>query len=103
MGLLTFLLKSGIFCFVFLCGSQVILRDSYIENYIYIVEPDEFLEYMLRNSSIPFDGFIPTLISCTIPIFNILYISYYLIIGLINDEDKLYHLRESMRELKNDR
>ena len=103
MGLLTFFLKSGLFCFMFLWGVQIILRNSYVENYIYITEPDEVLEQKLRNTHIPFDGFILTLISCMIPIFNILYVSYYLIIGLTNDEGKLYDLREIMRELKNER
>lgn len=103
MGLLTFLLKCGIFCFMFLWGAQIILRNNYVENYIYITEPDEALEQRLRNAHTPFDGFIPTLISCMIPIFNILYVSYYLIIGLTKDEDMLYHLRENMRDIKNER
>lgn len=103
MEFLIYLLKSGVFCFMFLWGAQIILKDSYIDNYIYIVEPDEFLERKLRDAHTPFDGFIPTLISCMIPIFNILYVSYYLIIGLTNDEDKLYELRKMMRELKNER
>ena len=103
MDLLTFILKSGVFCFIFLWGAQIILRNSYVENYIYITEPDEALEQKLRNAHAPFDGFIPTLISCMVPIFNILYVSYYLIIGLTNDEDKLYDLRKMMRELKNER
>lgn len=103
MNLLILLLKSGVFCFMFLWGAQIILRDNYVENYIYIIEPDEALEQKLRKTHTPFDGFIPTLISCMVPIFNILYVSYYLIIGLTNDEDKLYELREIMRELKNER
>lgn len=103
MEFLIYLLKFGVFCFMFLWGAQIILRDSYIDNYIYIVEPDEFLERELRDAHTPFDGFIPTLISCMVPIFNILYVSYYLIIGLTKDEDMLYHLRETMRDIKNER
>ena len=103
MSLFKLILESGIFCFVFLWGAQIILRDKYIDNYIYIIEPDEILEIKLRNSSTPFDGIIATFISCMIPIFNILYISYYLIIGLTNDKDRLFELRETMREIKNER
>lgn len=103
MNLLIFILKCGAFCFLFLLGIQIILRDTYIKNYIYIMEPDDFLKQKLINTHIPFDGLITTLISCMVPIFNILYISYYLIIGLTKDEDSLYDLREKMRDLKNGR
>ena len=103
MELLIFLLKFGVFCFMFLWGIQIILRKSYIENYIYIIEADEILENKLRNTYPPFDGFITTLISCMIPILNIFYIGYYLIIGLTKDKDKLYYLREAMRGIKNER
>ena len=103
MEVFIFLLKIGISCFIFLIGSQIILRKSYIENYIYIMEPDQELEEKFRNTFPPFDGFIVTLLSCMVPIFNIIYISYYLIIGLTTDEDKLYELRETMRDIKNGR
>lgn len=103
MGLLIFLLKCGFFCFLFLLGIQKILRDTYIENYIYIMEPDEVLEQKLRNTHVPFDGFILTFFSCMVPILNVLYISYYLIIGLTTDTNNLYELRKTMRDLKNER
>jgi hypothetical protein len=82
-----------------LLGIQIILRDTYVENYIYIMEPDFILEQKLRKAHIPFDGFIPTLISCLVPIFNIFYISYYLIIGLTTDKNTLYKLKQEMRKL----
>ena len=104
MGLLSFFFKMGIFCFIFLLGVQIILKDTYIENYIYIIEPDFALEQKLRKAHIPFDGLISTFIACMVPVFNILYITYYLIIGLTTDKNTLYELKQEMRDfLKNDK
>jgi hypothetical protein len=85
---------------MFLWGAQIVLREKYIKNYIYVTEPNELLIEILENSSTPFDGFFQTLIACMVPIFNLIYISYYLIIALTKDEEKLNHLRESMRDIK---
>lgn len=57
----------------------------------------------MKNSRVPFDGVIVTFVSCMIPIFNILYVIYYLLIGLTTDEDKLIELRRIMRDMKDGR
>lgn len=101
--MLMHIVNFGIWCFIFLVGAQFILRKTYVKNYIYIMEPNKETEILLRNTLPPFDGILPTLITCMIPVLNIIMIAYYLVLGLTTDEEKLYELRQSMRELKNER
>lgn len=103
MVIFNIILKFGLVCFVFLWGAQIILKEDFIENYIYVYEPEECELEVIKNWTPLFDGFFQTFFSCLIPVFNVIYIAYFLIMGLTKNEEKLFELREIMRELKNER
>lgn len=100
MILLKLFLAQGIFCFMFLWGAQIILREKFLTNFVFICDLNELEEQIARDKVPPFDGFFRTLFLCLVPIFNWIYTSYYLIIALTKDEARLYYMREIMREAK---
>jgi hypothetical protein len=100
MTLLKIFLAQGIFCFMFLWGAEIILREKFITNFIFICDLDELEEQIARDMTPPFDGFFRTFVLCLIPVFNWTYAGFYLFIALTKDEERLCYMRETMRETR---
>lgn len=68
---------------------QLVLRDEYVKNFLYMVDLDAFADIYVRACSPPFDGWFVTFVSSMIPIFNLAYLMYYYIIIFSDDLEEL--------------